>query len=282
MYWAKNCQHKCPRNANIVQTKEEEETDSEYEVEDINFVLMTTQNPRKDFIAEMIPKAVIDTVSTKTVAGELCLHNFMKNLDDTSLNHVEITKSHKVFKFGDTHKVIATSKAKLPCFTRAEIVKQKIPLLLSKKSLKEAGTVLYFQNNNIKMFNEDMEVTTSNNGHYAINILLDKTRNFDSIEQVLIFEEDKSNKSKIQKIIKLHKQFGQASSGNLEKILKRAGIPLSNIGGIISKVVSLCKMCQQYKKPVPRPTIGLPKANDFNKMVVMDLHKLAPNLWYLH
>ena len=36
----------------------------------------------------------------------------MKNLDDTSRNQVEISESHKVFKFGDGRKVIATLKAK--------------------------------------------------------------------------------------------------------------------------------------------------------------------------
>ena len=55
---------------------------------------------------------MIDTVCTKTVAGQLWLQNYMKNLDDTSLNQVEISESHKVLKFGDSHKVIATSKAK--------------------------------------------------------------------------------------------------------------------------------------------------------------------------
>ena len=37
-----------------------------------------------------------------------------KNLDDTSLNQVEISEVHKVFKFGNGRKVIETSKAKLP------------------------------------------------------------------------------------------------------------------------------------------------------------------------
>ena len=32
------------------------------------------------------------------------------------------------------------------------------------------------------MFNEDMEVATSNNRHYTINILPDKTCDFDNIE----------------------------------------------------------------------------------------------------
>ena len=75
----KNCQHKRPQNENIVETSEKEETDSEYEVEHINFVLMTTQNPRKDFVEEMVTKAVIDAACTKTVAGQLWLQNYMKN-----------------------------------------------------------------------------------------------------------------------------------------------------------------------------------------------------------
>ena len=210
MHRAKNCQHKRPQNANIVETREEEETDNEYKVEDFNFVLMTTQNPRKDFIKEMVTKTVIDTACTKTVAGQLWLQNYMKSFDDTLLNQVGISESHKVFKFGDGRKVIATSKAKLPaeigntkCFTKAETIQEKIP-------------------------------------QYAIIILPDETCNFDNIEQVLIFEEDESDKSKIQKIIKLHKQFSHASR-NLEKLLKRTGIPLSNINDIINKVVYIVK-----------------------------------------
>ena len=190
----------------------------------------------------MITKAVIDTACTKTVAGELWLQNYLKNLDDPLLNQEELLESHKDFKFDDGCEVIATSKAKFPaqigntkCFIKAEIVQEKIPLLLSKTSFKKGGTVLNLQNDNIKMFNEDMEVTTSSNRLFAINILPDKTCNFDNIEQVLIFEEDESDKSKIQKIIKLHKQFGHASSRNLENLLKQAGIPLSNISDIINK-----------------------------------------------
>ena len=63
----------------------------------------------------------------------------MKNLEDTSLNQVEISESRRVFKFCDSRKVIATLKAKLPaqigntkCFIKVEIVQEKIPLLLSK------------------------------------------------------------------------------------------------------------------------------------------------------
>ena len=129
------------------------------------------------------------------------------------------------------------------------------------------------------MFNEYMELTASSKGHYAINIFPDETFNFNNIEQVLIFEKDETD---VENIVKLHKQFGHASSRNLGNLLKRAVIPLSNVRDIINKVVSHCKAFQQYKKAFPRLTVVLPKANYFNDTVAMGLHQLGPNLWYLH
>ena len=43
------------------------------------------------------------------------------------------------------------------------------------------------------MFNQDIEVTTSNNRHYAVSILPDETCNFENIEHFLIFREDESD-----------------------------------------------------------------------------------------
>ena len=63
---------------------------------------MATQILRKDFVEEMITKAVIDTAYIKTVVGQLKLQSYMKNLEDTLLNQVKISESHKVFKFGVT------------------------------------------------------------------------------------------------------------------------------------------------------------------------------------
>ena len=43
-----------------------------------------------------------------------------------------------------------------------------------------------------------------------------------------------------------------------------------------------CENCKQFKKPTPRPVVGLPKATEFNQMVSVDLHYLEPNTWHLH
>ena len=43
-----------------------------------------------------------------------------------------------------------------------------------------------------------------------------------------------------------------------------------------------CDVCLKYKKPTPRPTVGLPLPNDHNQTVAVDLHELEPNLRHLH
>ena len=48
--------------------------------------------------------AIIDTACRKTVSWENWFHNFLKHLDDTTLNKVKIAPSEKTFKLGDSQK----------------------------------------------------------------------------------------------------------------------------------------------------------------------------------
>ena len=138
MHWAKDCQPKRIQAANIVEIDDKKEDN--YEFEEVNIVLMTTENPEPLKQNEL--NAIIDTACTRTVAGQGQLQNYLKNLDDSLLNQVEITKSNRVFKFGDGHQVTLSS-VKIPdqigqknCFISTEIVDENILLLLSKTSLK--------------------------------------------------------------------------------------------------------------------------------------------------
>ena len=202
MHWAKDCQHKRIQAANIVEIDDKKEDNNEFE--EVNIVLMTTENPEPLKQNEL--NAIIDTACTRTVAGQGWLQNYLKNLDDSLLNQVEITKSNKVFKFGDSHQVTSLSSVKMPaqigqknCFTNTETVDENIPLLLSKTSLKKANTVLNLSNDEIKMFNQKIQTENSFNGHYSILILPDPTFNFDKIEEVLIFEDNDTLESKQKK-----------------------------------------------------------------------------------
>ena len=56
----------------------------------------------------------------------------------------------------------------------------------------------------------------------------------------------------------------------------------SEITSLIDATVEKCKTCKVYKKPNPRPIVGLSRATDFNQTVAVDLHQLSDNLRYFH
>ena len=124
------------------------------------------------------------------------------------------------------------------------------------------------------MFNENINICLSSNGHYAVEILPKKVCNFDNIEQVLIFEDDDNNKKKQSKLTKLHNQFGHASSNNLKSLLKNASYIDKEIYKMVDEISDNCNICKKHKMASPRPGDSLPRATDFNQSVAIDVHYL--------
>ena len=173
MHWAKNCPHKT--NTKSVNVPEIINDDDNYD-EEVHIMLMT--NEYEILINEMKVTAIIDTACTKIVFGKNWFHNFLKYLDNTPLNKIKIVPNEKAFQFGDGWKVFSTFQVIIPartgstnCFIQTEIVDEKIPLLLSKSALKKAQIVLSSKEDWLRMFNEDIDICVTSNGHYAIEIL---------------------------------------------------------------------------------------------------------------
>ena len=82
--------------------------------------------------------------------------------------------------------------------------------------------------------------------------------------------------------MKIHRQFGYASSDNMKPLLKQAYLLDNDILSLIDEVDDTCKTCKQYKKLSHCPVVDLSKASDFNHTVAMDLHQLGSSLWYFH
>ena len=80
------------------------------------------------------------------------------------------------------------------CLIEIEIVKENIPLVLSRSSLKKAEIVLDMKMDQAVMFRKDINLYFSNSGHYCIDIQPNKVRKMDlpvegQSENVLILEE---------------------------------------------------------------------------------------------
>lgn len=156
------------------------------------------------------------------------------------------------------------------------MVDADIPLLLSKTSLKKAGTILDMNSDKAVMFGNPVELQFTSTGHYCIDI----TDTSDS--EVLIVNENMDDSSKDKMLTKLHQQFGHASAEKLKQLLKSAGTDNSDILNRLEGIILKRDTCRKHAKPSPKPIVGFSWANDHNQTVAVDLHQLEPNLWYLH
>ena len=258
MHWANKCPHRSEQNVNIL----DDDDDDDDNLEEINTVLMIEQLSETEiFVAEASKSTVIDTACTKTIAGEKWFTNFKPNLTDDSIN-IEIYQSNTKFKFGDGRQVTATKRVIFPiviagkhCRIEAEIVKENIPLLLSKTSLKRCNMIIDLPNDKAKVFDREIDLQSTTNGHYCINILPDF--NFDEkTEIVLILENELPNYKKRDQMMKIHKQFGHATADNILKLLNNANIHTSDIPLLVKEVVRYCSTCKKFRKPSPRPVVG--------------------------
>ena len=93
-------------------------------------------------------------------------------------------------------------------------MKEKIPLQLSKQSLKNAQAVIKL------MFLIKMLTYFSTTEHYCLNISPKESQN--RYEEILALKNDLSAVEKHSQILKIHKQFGHATITNMKKLLKNA------------------------------------------------------------
>ncbi|CAC5413707.1 unnamed protein product [Mytilus coruscus] len=278
-HWAKDCPDKV--NSDIFV-----ESESEI-VENCNLTLFTKEQPpvSEIFVLELTCSAIIDTACTRTVCGE----NWFKQLLERTGDISTMTNS-RAFKFGDGKVVNSFMRATIPaqigstnCKIETEIVKADIPLLLSKASLKKAGTVLDFKNDRAIMFNKPVELEFTSSGHYCVNIVKTKPEiHVNSEENVLNITDDTSTAEKRKTLVKVHKQFGHATFNRLAKLLKKAGMNNADILDLLRSVCENCDICMTNKRPSSKPVVGLPLTPEFNETVAVDLHELEHNVWYLH
>ena len=95
-------------------------------------------------------------------------------------------------------------------------------------------------------------------------------------------DEGMSGVEKRMNLLTLHHQFGRANAAKLAQLLKSADIKDRHSLILLQEVVDGCDTCRKFKKPSPRPAVGLPRTSDFNDTVAVELHQLGSNIWYLH
>ena len=141
-----------------------------------------------------------------------------------------------------------------------------------------ANIKLNFENDTITAFGEADEIPLINTstGHYAIPISkpTQLANQFEKgkISNITLITKDVKNDREIA--MKLHRQFAHPTEKKLLNLINNAGHPWSeneNLKKEINTISQECNVCKMYKRPPPRPIVGLPTATKFQDTVALDL-----------
>ena len=118
-------------------------------------------------------------------------------------------KSDVSFRFGDSEEIKAIKSVEIParivghCTSiKAEVVTKDIPLLLSKKAMKDTKVNPDFVNNKIEIFGRDLDTICTTLGHYCIPIFSFKHVDHENKSEVLLSLNDINSKEEKRKATK--------------------------------------------------------------------------------
>ena len=230
----------------------------------------------KSLVHETMGCAVLDCGAAKSVCGQNWLNSYLEILTEQDRNKIIYSNSSSTFKFGYGNKVKATRAVQMPITLgskkvqfKTDVVEEDLPLLFSRMSMKRANTQLDTSNDTATMLGEKIPLMTTTSGHYAIPICTSKTA-LESKARVNLMTTVK-NRSPQEIAHKLHRQFAHPPPERLIKLLDRSDYKSKEINELIHEESKNCDVCKRYKRPPPRPVVGMPLSTRFNQTVSMDI-----------
>ena len=233
-----------------------------------------------DLVSQSLNCALLDSGASKSVCGKKWLDVYVDSLSDVEKKKVISQRSDSVFRFGDGNKVQSSRTVTIPACLGShdisistDVIDKNIPLLLSKKAMKDVGMNLNFEKDTVTVFGDDIKLRCTSSGHYSLPLTthcqaLDRDKSVSNI----LSSVNLTNKHAIA--VKLHRQFAHPPVKRLLKLIDVSGEPWSNddeLKDALRAVSESCDVCRDFQKPPPRPVVGLPLATTFLECVGMDI-----------
>ena len=272
-----DCPHRRVENANIA----------------VHLTLLTgsTTEEQHALLKKTLGKGILDTACTKTVAGQTWIDEYLQLLSETERNTVEksATSSKTLYRFGDGIESRSKKVIRIPMniygkqiTVEVDVVDNEIPLLISRPTMSRLGMVVDTRQHCVEIDGKVFKLEFNTSGHYVIPVSewADESCN-------VVFHLENLTKytkpEKFKKAMKLHRQFAHASKERLIRLLKNGGCSDKEFLNAIEECCENCQFCQKYKQPKSKPVVGLPKSEQFNEVVVMDLKEVQKGkVWILH
>ena len=241
-------------------------------------VTLKMDSKRSIFENEVENKALVDSGCPELVAGL----SWLKTYESSRGYEFKKVNRKDTFKMGNNvfntvmFKKIPIRIGKHEEEIEVGIINTEIPLLISKKKLKEWGGKIDFQENTLFLRNsgETVQMEETSSGHLVINLAKDLDSNKEeAIQELFLMKQTKQYNMKDLK--KLHRVFGHPTEDKLKKLMDDAGIEDPTISRILKKIHETCRICQKYRKKQSKPKTALPKARFLNEAVSLDLKPLS-------
>ena len=244
-------------------------------------------------LGETLGYGIIDSGCSKTVCGEVWYKCHLDAMSSDDSERVVEEPSSTTFRFGDGKKVTSLKKVTFPALVAgkevriaADVVPYEIPLLLSKESLKKCDALLDFSQDTAVLFNSEVKLSVTSNGHYIVPVAKFHVDNVSAKDmgQVLFCSkfESANEQERVQIARKLHRQFGHPRSVKLQSLCFDAGVHDKDFFRMLDSVKETCDVCKRHRRRLPRPVVGFGMARDFNDVVALDLKQWGPGVWFCH
>lgn len=263
----------------LVQANTSDEDSEEEESEIVKVVMFTTDKAELNrFTFESLNCAALDTCCTSTVAGKKWFEIYLDEMPDNMKKMVKGPfKSGKTFMFGNEGKLTSDLAYTIPikicgkyAMIQVDVIKSDIPLLLSKAEMSSQGMVLDMKNDAAYVNGKPLKVSTTSAGHFIMDLLeQEETSSLEDIFVVDLLNADAE--TQLKTIEKLHKQFGHRPKRIFIDLLKNNNQWQPHFSQMLDKIIDSCEGCILRKRNPDRPAVALPRTNDFNDILTMDL-----------
>ena len=277
-HWARDC---------TGQSTNEQFNENYYE-EEVHITLFTkgvNNEVSSGLLGETLGCAVLDSGCSRTVCSDKWLHCFIQTLDANEQNRVKYQDSRKRFRFGDSKLYNSMTTATIPVtigdkkiLMDTDVIDNEIPLLLSKPAMKQLSTKMDFENDQVSMLGNRIDLKFASSGHYIIPVNKKaKIAQSTDEEPISVFMansekiESATSTEKDKMCMKIHKQISHAHGNKLTKLVKDAGVKDQEFIEKIQSVQDRCNICIKYKKAPAKPIVCAPLAKQFNESVAMDM-----------
>ena len=255
------------------------------EEEEIDFALATQEADQlSQFTQEARSCAALDTCCTSSVAGKPWLDLYIQELSLSDQRKVKgPNRGFRVFKFGNSGKLPSLGLYTIPVVIAGkngtidlDVIDSDIPLLLSKKAMKEMKMKINLEDDTVDVWGKRLDLITTSSGHYCLSLLGDA----EEINVAWVLSVDLATLSKpeqMKMMRKLHKQFGHTPKEKFITFLKDANAWHAGLEEHLDKIIDNCKGCLILKRNPDKPVVGMPMAKNFNEKVAIDLKEIKEN-----